>query len=307
MKPKPKKQLMSKKAARSAAERDQAKKKSQPKLSKKVLKAVDAALTGPDVPAMPKAEVALRFAANTIIPEIREHVKVFADALAGSVLLDKKLQDARERELWKYCDTPFKSWNAFVLDLKKISGKSAATLFGMIGLQKALPESTAEQRRAIGPRKGAKVAKAAKVAKKKGQTLPPEIIEKAGQQTEAEFDKTIHEAGFSETKKAEWDDGQDNLLSEIDHGTHAYNPRVGGSGVVEGNSGEAQQLPSVVAEAIEAAKAIHDSQFTEGEALKFICEMWLKSECDHADYGDMNNRQALAETKMTAHQRIKRA
>lgn len=284
---------MSKKAARSAAERDQAKKKPQPKKS--------------DTPALDKLALTLKSDANTAIAEIREQVKVIGDALAGSVALDKKLQDARERELWKYCDTPFKSWNAFVLDLKKISGKSAATLFGMIGLQKALPESTAEQRRAIGPRKGAKVAKAAKVAKKRGKTLPPEIIDKAGQQTEAEFDKTIHEAGFSESKQEKWDDGQDNLLSETDHGTHAYNPRTGGSGVVEGNSGDAQQLPSVVAEAIEAAKAIHDSQFTEGEALKFICEMWLKSECDHADYGDMTNRQALDETKMNAHQKITRA
>ena len=213
--------------------------------------------------------------------------------------IDQTVQEVREKELWKYCEQPFKSETAFIAHFQHVAGKSTRTLWGMIGLQKALPGTTAEVRRAIGPRKGAKIAKAAKVAKKKGRQIPQSIIDAASRESEPELDKRIADEGLTDERPASV------APPTLDMFPAEVRP------IAEGEDFRADEQPmssddfqatpqegivySVRPEAIYAAIAIYDPEMTKGQAAEFVCTQWLLSVCEKEGFEDMTNRQAAAE------------
>lgn len=247
----------------------------------------------------------LKADAIRIDTEINEQCKALGNEYGRMLALDKKVEDFVTRELWKFLPVPFKNVTQWAKGKDDQLG-SAAKVFSIIGRQKALPGTTAEQRSSMGRRKGSVAAAAGKQAAKKGKNLPPEIIDAAidPNVTEPQLRQKVAEAGLAKEKPAEDKRADfDPLMFDPEKNTFPENPRNGGSGKAEGQPESAQQFSGVVKEAIDAFIAISHNpnvpDFEPDEALKGICAQWLRCECVESDYGDMTNRQAADEIGRT--------
>lgn len=110
---------------------------------------------------------------------------------------------------WKDLPEKFTSFTAWMNKYAEQANVSIRTLKGGISFAKATPQLSAAQRKNIGPRKGAKITAAAKAAEAKGQTLDPEILEKAESRTEAEVEEDLIARGLKQRPEPEHmhDDG----------------------------------------------------------------------------------------------------
>lgn len=260
--------------------------------------------------------LALRADALRIDTEINEALSAFGSAVDGVKSKHAMIEDFIDRELWRYTPTPYESETAWKRD-KAVKLGSAAMLFNIAsGFKELKGETTQKQREQMGPRKRAVATSAAKKAKKKGKKLPPEVIEAAvnPEVSEQELRQKVEDAGLSPDRPATFimaaepiisDTSRerfaplnpDSLLAKSETNTRLVPLRNGGSGAVEGKSGEAEQYDSVIRQAIETYRAIYAEgpdvdDVGDGEILKAICGAWLNSECGRSDLADMTNVKA---------------
>lgn len=217
------------------------------------------------------------------------------DFIAQGANLHAVMEDVTSRELWKFAPVPFKSKSAFVAHFAELAHVSERTLFGVMGAAKALPGVSAEKKKEIGPRKLQKLAKAARLLKKKTQNpeaeLPAEIIEKAATQPVEEFEQTLQQEGYAEPEPEPVIETASMFAVPDEPGSIPTSaPRVAKSSVSDSATGDPD-----VDRAIAVAIAVYDPEFTVEEALRFIARMFLKSECTKEGYEDMNNDAAADE------------
>lgn len=237
--------------------------------------------------------LALRADALRIDTEINEALSAFGSAVDGVKSKHAMIEDFIDRELWRYVPTPYESETAWKRD-KAVKLGSAAMLFNIAsGFKELKGETTQKQREQMGPRKRAVATSAAKKAKKKGKKLPPEVIEAAvnPEVSEQELRKKVGDAGLApDPEPIISDTSQENFA-----GFEPDPLRNGGSGTVEGKSGEAEQYDSVITRAIEVYKRLYDQDASEMEALKSLCGKFLNDECWRAGMTSMTNIQAYDE------------
>lgn len=219
---------------------------------------------------------------------------------------------------WKDLPEKYTSFTAWMNKYAEQAHVSIRTLKGGISFAKATPQLSAAERKNIGPRKGAKITAAAKAAEAKGQTLDPEILEKAAERTEEEVRADLVERGLIiETQKdgaeehdANFDENREVLSgsasaqfysvpAEGDYGAQSAVPDHGPFEDVphatpEPEADEMEENPAVVI-AVATARII----FSEGlgdsvveDVLSFIVRQWLRSPCTREDLQDMTNEQA---------------
>lgn len=252
--------------------------------------------------------LALRADALRIDTEINEAFSAFGSAVDGVKSKHAMIEDFIDRELWRYTPTPYESETAWKRD-KAVKLGSAAMLFNIAsGFKELKGETTQKQREQMGPRKRAVATSAAKKAKKKGKKLPPEVIDAAvnPEVSEQQLRQKVEDAGLapdpepiiSDTSQEKFAGFEpDPLLAKSGTNTRPVPLRNGGSGAVQGKSGEAEQYDSVIRQAIETYRAIYAEgpdvdDVGDGEILKAICGAWLNSECGRSDLADMTNVQA---------------
>lgn len=256
--------------------------------------------TGSLVPIIDPAELKkLQHDADGAVKQLEKDLPEY---IAKGANIYQTLDDVKQRELWKFTSTPFKSWTAFVEHFAKIVDLSTRTLFGVIGATKALPGVSAEVKKKIGPRKLQKAAKAVKVLKKKTQNpeaeLPPEIIRKAAEQPESEFDETLREAGLIDNPPPPAPETAPMFKEE----PYVVIPK---DAPVEVRSGDPVRHVQTATDsvtgnqkvdrAIAVAIQVYDPGMKIDEALEFVCSQWLKSTCDREGYEDMTNDAAADE------------
>lgn len=293
------------KAAKKVAKVPKAKKpaaKSKPKTKPAKASQKTKALTVKQTPEILSPEVLARRSeeADRILHD--EIPKEMAALEGGRAALHQKVQDAIERELWRWCSTPFKSWSAYVKDLQTKAGKKIGTLFNAVGLLRALPGESAESRAAIPARNAQKIKQLKKAKEAKGDKTPvsKKVVEAAKKQKPDEFDKTLKNEGFEAPKgrngKTPKEDKPDPLLFNEKSGGDKFagfgrghaDVVSGGSGEVEGAHASAGQYSSIVEQAIEAACAIHKLA-DKAAGLKLICGEWMNSVCASASGGDQES------------------
>lgn len=283
------KKLMSKQAARAAAEKEAAAKKiTKPAKKKPAAKTPKAAKPKP----APKSKKPVKVKAGkpgALISVIDDSAlkALQADAAKSEKILKEDMprlftesanvyavwQDFKERELWRHTPTPYKSESAFQAELAQLSGVTQRTLQLIASANAALPGVPHETKKKIGARKLKKAVAAVKKLKKKtgnpDATLPDEIIEKAKTQSEQEFTETLEGAGLGPDKQeppaksgtipfgSVTRDTADELLHHEAKAQPFRRGKNGGSGAVEGKRGTAQKFASVIAEAVEMAYLIY--------------------------------------------------
>jgi len=206
------------------------------------------------------------------------------------------------KKLWKRMPTPYKSFTEWLGKYADQAHVSTRTLWGSIGFAKAVPQLTAGERKKIGPRKGAKLTAAAKTAASRGEVLPPEVLDKAPERTEAEVEKDLVDRGLiSESPaKKKHEAPADPLEYDSSVNTFSNAVRKGGSGVVEGAHGDAQQFGAIVQEACNVAEELYGSDGDsgyDGNPLEFICRRFLKAQYDGPmeKFHDTTNQAAFDE------------
>jgi hypothetical protein len=224
------------------------------------------------------------------------------DFIAQGANLHAVMEDVTKRELWKFTPVPYKSKTAFVEHYAELAHVSTRTLFGVMGAAKALPGVSAEVKKKIGPRKLQKLAKAVRTLKKKTENpeaeLPPEIIEKAAQQPEAEFEETLREGGFVEAplppaaETAPMFQDESRVSVSRDAPVEVHSPVASRHTEVATDSVTGNKK---VDRAIAVAIQVYDPEMKIDEALEFVCSQWLKSTCDREGYEDMTNDAAADE------------
>lgn len=129
--------------------------------------------------------------------------------ISGSKSAVEIAREMEKGDHWKDLPEKFTSFTAWMNKYAEQAHVSIRTLKGGISFAKATPQLTAAQRKNIGPRKGAKITAAAKAAEAKGQTLDPEILEKAESRTEAEVEEDLIARGLKQRPEPEHmhDDG----------------------------------------------------------------------------------------------------
>lgn len=223
---------------------------------------------------------------------------------------------------WKDLPEKFTSFTAWMNKYAEQAHVSIRTLKGGISFAKATPQLTAAQRKNIGPRKGAKITAAAKAAEAKGQTLDPEILEKAVERTEEEVRADLVERGLI-IENPEAETGHDdssfeemrNVLSGSATGQFYFVPEAGHPesselGQNQGRINHAEDVPhatpedfaagSVIHEAVEAYRAIwpNDAGMDKISVTEQICEEWLKTQClDDVRFPNQTNAQAADSLK----------
>lgn len=322
------KKLMSKQAARAAAEKEAAAKKSsnpakkkpaaktpKPKPAPKGKKPAKAKTPKPLrnstalVTTIPPAELdALNRDADANVKRLQEMIP---EHVVRGAEIYNVMEDHRARELWKFGSTPYKSWDAFLGHYAELAKISKRTLEAVVSSNKFLPGVSAETKKAAGPRKVKKLVAAAKKHKKKtGKDLPPEIIDAAVKQPEKQFDETLRAADLAPEKSEPvqhsakfWDGPQadpDPLLHHEAKEQPFRRGKNGGSGAIEGKRGTAQKFASVIAEAVEMAYLIYtpeqmglaDGDEAEDEdVLRFIVGQWKKFPCARPGMEDMTHEQ----------------
>jgi hypothetical protein len=265
----------------------------------------------------------LKAAAAEVLPKIREGCKRLGEAYADSLQTRKYLHDALDRELWRYDARPYKNETAFIKDMVVVCGKSAATLFDIVGAHKLLPSASPEDLHKAPRRVTQKIKKAARVAREKGKPTPDDLVSKAASGTpEEEIISEIEARELSEAAKPKADDRHavipecEPLMAKTNEQTFPFDPKKGGSGVFEGQSGQAQQYSSKIARAIEIAKVLYldpnvQPPMTDSEWFDWICEVGfgeagvdvaqvLRNDVDREKLLNMSNREAaefIAEEK----------
>lgn len=232
----------------------------------------------------------------------KELANAIPEYIAKGAHIYNVMDDFKKRELWKFAPTPYKSWTAFVEHYAEMAKVSTRTLFGVIGATKALPGVSAEVKKKIGPRKLQKLARAAKTIKKKTQNaeaeLPPEIIEKAAEQPEAEFDETLRGAGLVDeplppaVETAPMFEGESRVSASPNAPVEVHSPNPARHAEVATDSVTGNKK---VDRAIAVAIQVYDPAMKIDEALEFVCSQWLKSTCDREGYEDMTNDAAADE------------
>lgn len=322
------KKLMSKQAARAAAEKEAAAKKTTKPAKKK------SAVKTPKPKPAPKGKTPAKIKAGkpgALISVIDDSAlkALQADAAKSEKILKEDMprlftesanvyavwQDFKERELWRHTPTPYKSESAFQAELAQLSGVTQRTLQLVASANAALPGVPHETKKKIGARKLKKAVAAVKKLKKKtgnpDAALPDEIIEKAKTQSEQEFTETLEGAGLGPDKPeppaksgtipfGSMTVPADELLHHEPKAQPFRRGKNGGSGAVEGKRGTAQKFASVIAEAVEMAYLIYtpeqmglaDGDEAEDEdVLRFIVGQWKKFPCARPGMEDMTHEQ----------------
>lgn len=255
--------------------------------------------------------------------EVTEQLKSAIVGIATSrAELLKIVRVAQQEESWKWCsfkhpdgtEGPFAGWKQYLLAIAEDLHKSASLVMEASGFVRWLTKyMTDEEMASVPVRKLRPVREAAKKAAEQGKALPPALIE-AAKNPQLDEDDIMAEVekypDLAPDKPAPADDRQtvipgwsapDPLLAKTETNTFPESPRKGGSKVVEGQSGTAQQFSGVVKEAIDAFILISHSpdvpDFDAEEALKGICAQWLNSECIEEPYCDMKNKHAAEEIR----------
>lgn len=230
---------------------------------------------------------------------------------------------------WKDLPEKYTSFTAWMNKYAEQANVSIRTLKGGISFAKATPQLTAAERKKIGPRKGAKITAAAKAAEAKGQTLDPEILEKAESRTEAEVEEDLIARGLKQRPEPEPEtveahagafhseyipkrDDEDmlapealnlsrDMLDDVQAGKHPGSVPHENQEPATSDGQTFIDLPreGSVLEAVEAFAAIYsDSRSDEAESIMHICSDWLKTQCvDDVRFPNQTNAQAADSLK----------
>lgn len=233
---------------------------------------------------------------------------------------------------WKDLPEKYTSFTAWMNKYAEQAHVSIRTLKGGISFAKATPQLSAAERKKIGPRKGAKITAAAKAAEAKGQTLDPEILDKAPERTEAEVHADLVARGLIvETQPTAESEYHEPTFDESPQYAPGYSreeleryildkaePIIGAQSTAP-DTGPFEDVPHATPEpaedsdaysvqlsrqgtsleAVNAVQAIYpELNLGDANAIEWILADWLKTQCrDDVRFPDQTNAQAADSLK----------
>lgn len=294
-KSKVKPKLMSKQAAKAAAEKEHAaktKKVVKPKAAKSPKKSAPkksdkkkaSAKSQPQPGALTTLDAQqfkiLQNDAAIIIPRAENRLGSLKTDIAE---FEKDVQEIIDRELWKYAKTPYKSYEAWKEDARKRLGLGKTTMYNLLGTMEATPNTSPERRKAMGRRKGNIVRDVIQREKKAGREVTPEreqeIVDAAIEKPESELKQDLTDKGLKveSGKKKKNGNGPkpDPLLFNPSKSPRDESVRDSGSGYMEGATETASQYTSVVQQAIDVFLYVYEPDLKPEEALHGVCQFFI--------------------------------